>query len=162
MAVSAMTNSLRTIVASLIIMSVQFVGMIALVILFRSNVEAEYRFQVNDYVVQVANMASLEMSIIPYFPNSVLVEVFNSRGARLEFLRVTPDDFVRGDTNLVSTFLGNQNSYGRLLMYAEPGMLDLFVRAICVDRLTFSRFINNLVSFNADGLRDNGSAVIFR
>jgi len=136
--------------------------MIAIVILFRSNVEAEYRFQVNDHIVHVVNMASLEMNIIPYFPNSVLVEVFNSRGARLEFLRVTPDDFVRGDTSLVSTLLGNQNSYGRLLMYAEPNTLDLFVRAISVDRLTFTNFINDLVSFNSDGLRDNGSAVLFR
>ena len=157
-----MTNTVRTMVASLIILCVLFVGIIALVILFKSNIETEYRFYVNENEVHVANMASLEMSVVPFFPNSVLVEVFNSRGARLEFLRITPDDFVRDDNGLMSALLGNKNAYGRLLMYAEPGVTDLFFRSISVDRLTFSRFINDLVSFNSEGLRDNGGAVMFR
>jgi len=157
-----MTNSLRTIVATLVILCVQFVGIIFLVILFRSNIEAEYRFHVNDYEVHVTNMASLEMSITPYFPNSVPVEVFNSRGNRLEFIRVTPDEFVRDDNSLVASLFGNKNAYGRLLMYAEPDTLTLFIRSISVDRFTFSRFVNDFFSFNSDGLSENGSAVMFR
>ena len=159
---NAMTNTVRTIVVSLVIMCIQLVGIIALVILIKSNIETEYRFHVNENEVHVANMASLEMSVVPFFPNSVLVEVFNSRGARLEFLRITPDDFVRDDNRMGSALFGNKNAYGRLLMYAEPEVTDLFFRSISVDRLTFSRFINNLVSFDSEGLRDNGSAVMFR
>jgi len=137
-------------------------GVFGLLNVLKERGRVPYRFTVNGTMVRVSSIAELKEQIIPYFPYSVAVNVYSMNGQLLDALSITPTSLQAPINEGFIADLDREGIYNRLKMYIEPDMLDLFVRSIDVDQVTFSRFMTNLVSFNTSDLGDSARAVFLR
>jgi len=155
-------NRLRSALIMVSILCLTVAGMYFFIYLLSGIGGTSYRFFINNSEIAVDDMASLEESIIPYFPNQVPVEIYNSNHVLLETLNIAPYDLQpRVQTDFVSN-LNRNDTYSRLRMYAEPNMLDLFIRKIYVDKSTFFQFVSDMALLDIQALKVSAKAVFFR
>lgn len=89
-----------------------------------------YQFVINGNDYFVHDMVSLGESILPHFPQPVLVEIYNPERVLVDSFHLLPGDLdPPGQIGLLGR-LERNSIYCRLRMYSEPDALDLFIRRI--------------------------------